>query len=531
MNNKSNQQSIDGFVLRRRTTQGQTLNKDGLARPAIPKQFLRPHSDRSTANTTATPEILPKPQETAVASGLRRSEIDQALAEVDEQPTKKTKERRRSRFPRKKFIALLFVALVLLGIGYFVTKFVLTGGRVFSGNVFDLFGSGVQLQKDENGYSNILLFGTSEDDPGHNGASLSDSIMVLSVNQEKEKAFMFSVPRDLWVDYGQACLSGYSGKINAVYSCGAEDGDEVAGAKFLRDKVGDVFGLDIQYHVKVNYAVVRDLTTSLGGVTVVIDSSDSRGIYDSNMGSLLRLPNGPATIAGEQALAFVRARGDGYASYGFNGSNFDREKNQQKMLIAIRDKALSAGTLTNPVAINGLLDALGNNIRTNFSAAEVNTLARLAEKIPAENVRSLSLIDKTTPLVTTGSYNGQSIVRPVAGIGVFDEIQSYIKKQMVGGDIVDENASLEVLNASSKMGVAGEHAEKLKQAGLVNITTGDTSYISPSSIAWYDTSGGKKPKTLAKLANVLGKQPTTGDLPSGVQSEADFVILVGNGTD
>lgn len=531
MKNNSSRPSIDGFTLRRRTpeeTRGATIQKSV---EGVPQQFLRPHADRLTAVSSAAPEILPQPA-VVKGTGLRRADIDESLKAVDDDSPKKKPKRKKRWFLRKSVIASFVVVLLLLGGGgYFLNKLMSLSARVFSsGNVLDLLGSGTELKKDANGRTNILVFGTSEDDKGHDGAALTDSVMVVSVDQTNKVAAMVSMPRDLWVKYDTPCQFGYQGKINVVYECaGAVNGDlnnidVVKGTTALQKKVGEVFGLDVQYYVKVNYSVVREVTTALGGVTVNVQSSDPRGIYDYN--TKIKLPNGPATLQGEQALAFVRARGDG-GGYGFDGSNFAREQNQQKMIIAIRDKALSVGTLTNPVAMSSLMDSLGNNIKTNFSTGEMKTLANLAKNISADKVTHISLIDKTHPVVTTGSYNGQSIVKPIAGIDDFSKIQSYIRGILNGGSIESENATIQVLNGSGKVGAASTQQTELTQAGLLNVTTGNTTYVLTSKVVWYDTTGGKDPKTQAKLASVLGKQPSGATLPAGVQSTADFVIILG----
>lgn len=542
---------IDGLILRRRASGSVSKeDKSGLARPALPSQFLRSSSDAilTRSSDSAPTDRLPRPQlDQANAAQHRlqtnpnqkpvisRSEIDESLRSVDEEAVSEKKSRR-AKFKkpfrktggakgRKKWL-FLAIGLVILGfLGHFLVKFILAGSNIFSGNLFDLFGSGVELKKDKYGRSNILIFGTSEDDKGHAGAELTDSIMVLSIDQEKKTAAMVSMPRDFWVDYGKACMSGYSGKINVVYMCHSEDSNKAEGAKALQEKVGEVFGMDIQYYTKINYTVVRELTTALGGVTVDINSSDPRGIYDYN--TKLRLPNGPATLQGEQALAFVRARGDG-GGYGFEGSNFAREQNQQKMLVAIRNKALSFGALSNPLTVNNMLDALGNNIQTNFSAGEIKTLVKLAEQISGDKVKSISLVDKKNPVVTTGSYGGQSIVRPIAGISDYSKIQSYIRQQLSGGAFDNESPSVEILNASNTAGLAAKKKTKLEEAGFNDITIGDSPTTISKSVMWYDTTKGGKPKAQAKLASVLGKQPSGATLPEGVYSDADFVILLGN---
>lgn len=70
----------------------------------------------------------------------------------------------------------------------------------------------------------ICSFSGPPSDPGHPGAHLTDSIMMVSVDQKNKTAFLASVPRDLWVKYDEACTFGYEGKINTVYQC-ALDGN------------------------------------------------------------------------------------------------------------------------------------------------------------------------------------------------------------------------------------------------------------------------------------------------------------------
>ncbi|NCU40261.1 LytR family transcriptional regulator [Candidatus Saccharibacteria bacterium] len=523
MSPKIKKNSVDGFVVRRRTADNNEFHTDHSKRPGLQATNTVDLAKHDSITNAPESKTYDQPKR---GDRLNRSEIDDSLNAVglEEIPKRKA---RRYRKPKKK-VVLIIVGLIILGfVGYFLTKFILNSGRVFSGNLFDLLGSGTQIKQDEKGWTNILVFGTSEDGPNHAGAALTDSIMMISVHQEDKKVTMISVPRDLWVDYGRACLAGFSGKINALYSCGVESGGESEGASLLKEKVGEVFGVDMHYFTKVNYSVVRDLTTALGGVVVTVSSDDPRGIYDYN--TKLKLPNGQSTLQGEQALAFVRARGDG-GGYGFEGSNFVREKNQQAMILAIRDKALSAGTLTNPVAWSGILDAMGSNIRSDFSAGEIKTLVNLAEDVKQENIVQVSLVEKGHPVVTTGSMNGASIVRPIAGIKDYSDIQKYIARKMSGGENkFGESATIEILNASTRIGIAGRQQTMLEDAGFVDVSSGDTNYMAPSAIQLYDTTLGKMPKTLASLEENLGVKSLGSTLPVGVQSDADFVILLGDG--
>lgn len=346
---------------------------------------------------------------------------------VDQRRAKLQKSRK-SR-PKKKKIIIITIACVLsiliLLACFFAFRILNGGGKLFNGNYFGVIFSNDKLQRDTHGRSNILIFGTSEDDEGHKGAKLADSIMVLSIDQDKKAANIISIPRDLWVHYDTSCSMGKEGKINAAYVCNLQDkkNNEDAASTAFAKQVGKVTGLEIQYYARVNYAFMRDTVNALGGIDVVIKSRDPRGIYDTKTG--LRLQNGKNHINGEQALKLSRARGSA-GGYGLERSNFDRERNQQIIIKSIQRKAVSSGTLTNPFRATNLVDSLGNNIATNIKDSEVRNVIKVASGIKADGIESLPLDDKANKLVKTSTHEGQSIVRPVRGLFDYSDIKAYI---------------------------------------------------------------------------------------------------------
>ncbi len=517
-------------------TPSQKLDVDKLP---VPQQFLAEdtngrHNENSIDQRSTSQQV--GVSGTAAGHGRLTDELNESLRQIDDDQPKKKRGSRINKKLIKRLLIGLIVVFVLVG-GYIGIKALLAGTSVFNGNLFDVFSSR-PLKKDEFGRSNILLFGTSEDSVAHqeNGAGgLTDSIMIVSVDQEKKNAVMFSVPRDLWVDYGRDCIAGYSGKINSLYECAKDGTSDQAGADALKDKVGEIFDIDIQYTAKVNYSALKDAVNAVGGITVAIDSEDPRGIFDPNFDwqcnrrcNMVKWPNGPADLDGEHALALARAR-NASGGYGLGGGNFDREQYQQKIIVAIKEKAASAGTLTNPVAVAGLIDSVGKNVVTNFETSEIKTLVEVAAGIDKTNIRSISLVDGTKPLVTTGNVSGQSIVRPVAGIDDFSDIQDYIHRQFIGSSESTEASTVEILNGSDYSGVAGKKETELESKGIIVTSIGDTpTQSSFAPIQWYDLSGGSKPETSKKLQASIGKSSSGSSLPTGVYSDADFVIILGN---
>lgn len=491
--------------------------------------------------------------------GVRRSDIDDSLAKIqdDEKPVVKRglfgrrSKTKKVQTPRKRLFkrVAILIAVILIGLGAFVgIKALIASGNVLQGNIFDIF-QARPLKMDENGRSNVLVFGTSEDDPGHEAAYLTDSIMVISIDQNKKDAYMMSIPRDLIVDYGEACFAGYQGKINALYGCYSDEGDpdkEKDGADALKQKVGDILGLDIQYYSHVNYTVVRDTVKALGSIDVTIESTDPRGIMDSNFdwkckagnprasratilkncppnGHFIDFPNGKVTLDAEHALYLAQARGAAAPTYGLERSNFDREVNQQKIVKAIREKAVSVGTLTDVGKVTGLIDALGKNLRTDFATAEVRTLMDLGQTIPSDSIHSLSLVKEGEELVT----NGLGGVVPTAGTFEYAAIQAYVDKNMSSDPVAREAANIVVMNGTGIAGVALTESGRLTEAGYTvsNATNAPNSDYKTTVI--YRINKSEKGGTAKALAKRYGVELITTEPGFTVDEGTDFVVIVG----
>lgn len=536
--------SVDGFIPRRR------YSADVSRTPAVQTHDgltgLRASNESSNLTHAVDDReakgIALHPEQTPVS--LSRSELEASLNTigdtVEDSTRKKRRTSRKQPLSKKlliKRIALgVLIILVIIG-GYIGIKALLAGMSMFKGDIFGLVQSH-PLKKDANGRSNIVIFGTSEDDEGglHPGAYLTDSIMVISLSQDKKDAYMFSIPRDLWVKYGRACLAGDESRINGLYACYSENGkNEAAGSDALRAKVSEVTGLDVQYYVHVNYSVVREAVDAVGGVEINIESPDPRGVLDRNFDwkcqyncYYVKYANGPTGIMdGEHALALARARGDnnGQQTYGLGRSNFDREINQQKIMKALAAKASSAGTLTNIGKVSSLIDAFGNNLRTNFETNEIRTLMSLGNDIQIDKIQSISLVDATPAILTTDNVRGASIVRSVDGLYSFTSIQKYLKKQINSDPVVREAAAIGVFNGTDTSGLAQDTADDLESKNFTISYVGNATQGEYAAYEVYDITG-KKPATKAKLAKLYGVTVKTTDPPFAVQN-MDFVVIIG----
>jgi LCP family protein required for cell wall assembly len=531
--------AIDGFVPRRG---GGDLSSRSLS--ATPKSHTPKPADHGLqplGTSVAGGADVPLRRNPTV--GLTKSDIDESLRGIDTpEEGKKGKGRgRKGPISKKKRIikwSIIGLLVILLGIGGWLAYKALTASNnIFKGNIFGL----VQMQplkEDENGRSNILVLGTSEDDPGHGGAYLTDSMMVMSIHQKNKTVDMFSIPRDLYVDYGMACNSGYQGKINEYFNCVNDDWtDPKAEEQRLtetRKFVGDIFGLDVQYAVHVNNTVIKEAVDAVGGVDVDIQGSNGApGILDRNFDwrcnydcYLVKYDNGVHHLDGEHALFLAMARGDIAPTYGLGNSNFDREKNQQKIIIALKEKAVSTGTLTDVGKVTGLIDALGNNLRTNFETSEIRTLMDVASKVKSEEIKTISLFDGDNSVVKTGNYGGASVVMPSAGVFNYDQIRKFLDQKLTSNPVTREAANVVVLNGSGQAGVAGIEAENLEGKGFIVSEVGNAPEGTYEDVEVYQIGDGKS-ATKAKLESVFGIKVKTTTPPVPVNGDTNFVVIFG----
>ena len=233
---------MDGFVTRRPQRTNLTSASSHQARTTI-------GHERRVDNITSqlhTGDDTSVQMKNPTSGGIRDS-ISSSLEAID-QNTPKTPHQKRKKSRKKKRIikisSIIIGIIVLIVGGFLVYKALGMMGNVLDGNPFDIFQQQA-LKEDAYGRSNILIVGTTDDDPTRKAEGdgiLTDSMMILSVNQTTKDAYMFSIPRDLYVKYGRACNSGYAGKINEYFNCVNEDRESDEAETQRQTKSREFFG-------------------------------------------------------------------------------------------------------------------------------------------------------------------------------------------------------------------------------------------------------------------------------------------------
>jgi LCP family protein required for cell wall assembly len=264
---------------------------------------------------------------------------------------------------------------------------------------------------------------------GHDGAYLTDSMLVISLIPGTGSTTLISVPRDLWVQVPPS--SGQYAKINTAYQDGLYNGyagqaaGKLAGGALAAQKVSDVTGLNVQYWVTIDFTGFRKLVDALGGVEINVPTAFTANypINDDpqiNAGwKTIHFNAGPQHMNGEQSIEYARAR---YVTDPLSeGTDFARSARQQLLVHAILSRARQVGAwpgLTN--ATNALQSAMYSNL----SLAD---LLLFAQKMSLSNAKRVGLTNQNV-LVDSTSSDGQAILLPQNGD--WSAVQNYVQQQL-----------------------------------------------------------------------------------------------------
>lgn len=428
-----------------------------------------------------------------------------------------------------RLLLLIPVLLIVILVGWFGFKTFMATNRIITksaGNGAPALAGKVnvtQLKGEGDGRINIMVLGIGG--AGHEGPNLSDTIMVWSIDPKTKDVAVLSIPRDLYVK-----IPGHGyGKINAANAYG--------GPTLTEQVVSGIIGVPIHYYAVVDFSGFKQAVDAVGGVDVNVLQTLSDPLYpcDSENGRYCPIYFKPGLqhMTGTLALRYARSRE--------TTSDFDRAARQQQVVVALRAKALAVSTLTNPVKISALIDAIGGHVKTDMQLSEIQKLAVIAKDIDPTKItqKVLDTGREDSMLIDgTGAIEGAgSIELPKAGHFNYSDIQDYVKNIFVDHYIVDENARIEVQNGSGLAGIAATVTKSLLLAHY-NVGTPVNAATNLPTTVIYDYTGGKKPFTINYLERRFGVKairvsaPTPSPKPStspgaAVAVQPEIRIIIG----
>jgi len=250
----------------------------------------------------------------------------------------------------------------------------------------------------------VLLLGIDQRE-GETGSFPTDTVILLSIDPAGKTAAVLTIPRDLWVEFPGLQEPG---KINTAMIRGDQVNYPGGGGPALAMKtVERTLGVPVHYYVVINFEVFTEVIDAIGPVEVCPpEPIDDNQYPDGSYGTItIHFEAGCQELESERLLQYARTR--------HGNSDIDRSRRQQEVIMAVRDRVLSAGGVISLIPrVPALWESVQDNVRTNLSLPEIVRLALAAESISAENIRQGQITFEE--VLMQQSPQGEDILVPIA---------------------------------------------------------------------------------------------------------------------
>jgi LCP family protein required for cell wall assembly len=440
---------------------------------------------------------------------------------------------------RKRTVVAVVVVVAAVG-GVFAYRTLDGLAHLFHTNVASVVGS---LVRGESGSTiqnkqvaneqriNIALYGYGG--AGHDGAYLSDSIMVISIQPHATgpaQVAEISIPRDWDVPmYNAAGKKVDQGKINQAYSDGMLDGDggvpagqEDAGGAMADAALSHLLGIPIDYFVGLDFTAFDQGVDAVGGIDIdvpvsFVDSQYPSCDADTCPYETISFKAGEQHMDGAIALEYARSR------HGDNGqgTDFARSQRQQQILTAIKAKVLSIGGIGD---LPSLLTALGGNVDTNMTLDDVEAIYNLVKGVDSASILHIGL--DATNFLYECNVPTCSADFLYAYDGSYATIDHFIQNVFAPPGSLGKDPNVGFEDGSG----TGDGASTRWAAifGELGWTTQDLGRVPTTSVTEViDRSGGTETAAAKWFAAYFGVSVTTEPPPSpGATGSADGVIVL-----
>lgn len=246
----------------------------------------------------------------------------------------------------------------------------------------------------------------------------SDVNMIMTVNPITHKILLTSLPRDYYVR-----LAGQGDAMDKLTHTG------IYGIQESVKSVENVTGLDMDYFVKVNYSTVTQFIDAIGGIDVYSDfafTTHGQKVYFNYV-------EGNNHLDGVHTLAFARERKS------FTDGDFQRNKNQQKIVKAVIEKVMASPALL--TEYNSILKAMADTVRINMTPADMQALVKMQlAEMPSWDIDMIDMVGVPDwqPCYSLGN-EPKSVVTPdnesvVSCVDKIIEVMSGKEKKAVVGE-------------------------------------------------------------------------------------------------
>jgi LCP family protein required for cell wall assembly len=294
---------------------------------------------------------------------------------------------------------------------------------------------------------NILLLGIDQrDDEREVGTDpgRTDTMMLLRIDPRAKSAGLISFPRDLWVDIPTVG----PGRINSAFTYGEVRQRAGGGPALAKRTVEQNFGLRVDYYALVNFHGLEQIVDTVGGIVVDVERPLKDNEYPTDDYGIERvyIPPGLQFMDGRMALKYARSR--------HSDNDFGRMRRQQRVLFALRQRALQTSVLLRAPTLAAQARDL---LTTDLDVGQLVRLAKLAQQVDPSRIRTMvidgSMVREANP--RAGQYellwDKDRIRRALAAL--------------IAGLSPEQATRIEVLNGTARPGAAADAAKLLLSLG------------------------------------------------------------------
>jgi LCP family protein required for cell wall assembly len=380
----------------------------------------------------------------------------------------------------------------------------------------------------------VLLMGIDQRE-GEEGQFRTDTMIVLTLDPIAKTGAMLSIPRDLWVSIPG---TGTQGRINTANFVGDNPSLNYPGGgpALAMLTVENLLGIPIDHYLLVNFTAFTTFVNTLGEIEICVrERIDDPKYPDGSYGyNPIVIEAGCQPMGAERLLQYARTRAT-------SGGDFDRAKRQQEVILAVRNKILSAGGAS---ALLGnaltLWQSVSANVRTDLTLDELIELALAAQEI--NDIRSATIGEgEVLPGVGT---DGSDILIPIQTdifALVADLTRPPSRPAAPPGSVVvpdpnnvplivrEEAALIAILNGTTIQGRAGALRDVLLSYNIDVAMVGNaaTTDVVETSIVYYGNHAQSAAYVAAILATLNGNNLPPIQRGEGSNPKGDLIIVVG----
>jgi LCP family protein required for cell wall assembly len=344
----------------------------------------------------------------------------------------------------------------------------------------------------------------------------TDTMIYVRIDPARKVVGMLSIPRDLWVYIPG---HGYN-RLNTADYVGESEGYPGGGPALLNETLLHNLGIRFDHYVRVNFEGFKRIIDILGGIDVDVECAvELWGADPERPGEWTQIgyvPAGMQHMDGQTALRYAQCR--------YNTPVFDRDRRQQKVLFAVRNRVMELGVPGLIPRALELLVTMREMVQTDLGPTGITSLAQLVPEIPLSSVNRAQIDLNMAPQWTTpeGAWvllPDREKIAPVI-MGMLDPPSEKVNL------LKEEAARIVVRNGTPAAGWGRQIADRLQQRGfdVVEFSPADrTDYAETLIFSYAD-----KPYTVQNLKAYLEVKDKNVRTEPGGSSEVDVLVILGD---